>query len=201
MNDASLVATITAICWAMLLGGPIITFLAWHLLRHSLCLQHTILVTGSFILLMLVLTAASINTSSASLNQLLCYATYVTYSLLAACTFSIHRLWLRIPVALLLYLPVLAGYLLGTIGALGLCFIIEESFPQEIHPFRPGLVCEVTYWGWAGSDEGDDYVLYRYWPRFPWIRRAVGSLSVDFDSTDGPGGDCNSLFQDYEHRR
>jgi hypothetical protein len=81
------------------------------------------------------------------------------------------------------------GYLLGTVGCLGVAFIVGDiiAAPTNIQYFEtPELACVTTEWGGAGTHEGSTNVLYRRWTAVPWLRLRVAE-SVD-DWTGGEQG-------------
>ncbi len=92
------------------------------------------------------------------------------------------------------YVPILGGYVLGTIGALALPFLTADRFAAPIHAeqIRPGLLCEITEWG-AAFDGGYTVHLYRFWPIAPILRRQVASVSV---TETGENGVTNTICKD-----
>jgi hypothetical protein len=105
---------------------------------------------------------------------------YFTYCFLVAACVQIPYRIIRYPMMIVVALPICAGYLLATIGALGLMFILGDAFSQPTHVEKMGtnLVCEISMWGAAGSSSGYAVHLYELWPAFPFIEREVVALTV-----------------------
>ncbi|MGA3001328.1 MAG: hypothetical protein ABSE20_06365 [Acetobacteraceae bacterium] len=87
------------------------------------------------------------------------------------------------------------GYLVGTVGCLGVAFGVGDtvSTPTHIQYFEtPDLVCEITEWGGAGTHEGTSTVLYRRWAAVPWLRYRVAESTDDWTGGE-QGMSCADL--------
>ena len=99
-------------------------------------------------------------------------------------------------------IPIFAGYVLCTIGLLGLIFIVGDytRAPNQIEQIDTRLVCRVTLWGSAATDSGYTVHLYRSWAWLPLIERSVLSMSVNqTDQSKGPPMDvtCADALKKY----
>ena len=106
---------------------------------------------------------------------------YGAYCFLAASSWKIKQLPLRIVALLGAAIPICVGYLLSTIGLLGLMLVIGDyaRAPNKVEQMDSGLVCRVTRLGSAVTDSGYTVSLYRNWDWFPLIERSVISISVN----------------------
>jgi hypothetical protein len=87
------------------------------------------------------------------------------------------------------------GYLLGTVGYLGMLFIVGDivSPPIPTQSFEtPELACETTLWGGPGAGSGHSIVLYRKWTAVPWLRFRLTEATVD-DTAAVQGVSCADL--------
>ena len=79
------------------------------------------------------------------------------------------------------------GYFLGTVGMLGVFFIVGDITAPPFQSFEtPELACEATMWGGPGGDSGYIVVLYRRWTAVPWFRFRLTDTSVDETVSDPP---------------
>jgi hypothetical protein len=125
---------------------------------------------------------------------------YFLYCLLAASTLQIKFKPLRYLVLIVAALPICLGYILGTVGLLGLFFIVGDMVrpPDQTEEMETSLVCELTLTGFAGSS---DYSvdLYESWPRIPFIRRRLAHLSVDPGDVSSADETCADALKTFRH--
>jgi hypothetical protein len=129
-------------------------------------------------------------------NVLWLLACYLAYCLLVASCLQIQKRLLRWPVLLVSAVPIALGYVIATIGSLGLGFILSDALagPSYTQNEADGLTCSVTGWGFAGGDSGSNGSLFRSWFGVPFLQKEVAWISVDesngsvsrSDSTDLP---------------
>lgn len=97
----------------------------------------------------------------------------------------------------LLAVPVVGfGYLLGTVGALGVLFIVGDIAAEPVQDLSfetPELVCETTEWGGAGTHEGTSVVLYRRWAAVPWLRYRLAEGTDDWTGGTQEGISCKDV--------
>ena len=131
---------------------------------------------------------------------LLCYA---VYCFLAASCFRIRATGLRALVLLLAAVPICIGYVLATVGFLGLFAIVGEASrePSHVERMPGGLTCQVTLWGWgmAFSAGGYSVDLYRSWTWLPLVRRRVAGVRVNQFANDREAS-CSDVLASYHDR-
>jgi hypothetical protein len=123
---------------------------------------------------------------------------YFAYTFVAASSLRFKATAWRVLGTTLLALPVLAGYLIATVGVLGLMFILDDiARPPLARSTRPdGTQCEIRRWGNGLSDSG--YVVEEFQPWLPKgvVRRRIMTLTVDKthpERGDVPSADCSDL--------
>lgn len=123
----------------------------------------------------------AIETASSLVNFVVSVSVYAAYSLLVALCLTLRLRVTRLVFGVAGLVSLLPGYLLATVGLLGLFFIVgdEVRSPLQAVVLRPGLYCRITQWGFAASDEGYDVHLYRYWPALPLLQRQVARVTVN----------------------
>jgi hypothetical protein len=188
--------------WIAVLGVPPLALVIFVLTRKKWPGIQAILVRTA--IAWIVLTAAflflRIGFLSAFANVAAIMMAYLAYSFFVASCWAIREKILRFIVIAIGLVPIGFGYMLGTIGALGLGFIVGDltSKPIKTEQVEAGLVCEVKGWGSVATDSGYAVTLYKYWPGFPIVRRAVTSISVD--ETEGqPDANCADAIAKYKH--
>jgi hypothetical protein len=105
---------------------------------------------------------------------------FIAYYFLAASCLQIPFRVIRYLALTVAILPICFGYVLGTIGMLGLVWMVMDYTepPQHAEQVGPHLKCEITGWGAAGTASGYTVHLYKTWPEVPFIVREVVSLRV-----------------------
>lgn len=121
----------------------------------------------------------------------LCVA-YLGYCFLAFSCMRIKWKLVRYAVSLLAVVPIALGYVLGTIGMLGLGFIIGDLTqpPVGVEKIDGGLVCKMTRWGAAMTDSGYRVTAYRQLG--PFLEQRLAKISVN-ESTGQHGVDCSDV--------
>jgi hypothetical protein len=150
--------------------------------------------------------ALKLNFTSTLANIVLLAVGYCAYYVLAASSLQIKTRLVRYLVLFVAALPIAAGYVLATIGGLGLAFIIGDytAAPNHVEEMRPHLTCEITRWGSAVSASGYTVKLYQSWPSLSFIRREVAALPVTESGTIGGEPDqdktCTDALNTYEQK-
>jgi len=122
-------------------------------------------------------------------------AAYLAYCFLAACCLRIPLKALRIVGLFVTAMPILTGYILGTVGRLALGWtVLGASDPPK--PMSTGVVCSITYWGSVASDSGYNVHLYKIWSWAPFLQREVFFASVD-QTVDQPEMSCTDAMNAY----
>jgi hypothetical protein len=106
---------------------------------------------------------------------------YAAYCLLAVLCWRIPSLFIRIPALLLAAIPICFGYVLCSIGALGLMFIVGDytSPPKHTEQMNRNLTCRVTLWGASFTASGYTVHLYKSWAWLPFVEKSVVTMSVN----------------------
>jgi hypothetical protein len=97
---------------------------------------------------------------------------------------------LKIAVTIVAALPVFSGYVLATVGMLGLASMLNDASraPVAATFIKPGYGCQIKPWGDGPGDEGYTVRLYAYWGSF--AKREIDHLIVD--ETHPERGDASS---------
>jgi hypothetical protein len=185
-----------ALTMAGLLAGPPIAIAAFVLTRWRRPAWLRRLIIGAASLLLIIIAASALGFSfEKTLANFVSFAVgCLAYSFLAVSCWQIRFLPLRIVALLGAAIPIGVGYLLSTIGMLGLMLVVGDYSvaPYKIEQMESGLVCRVTGWGSAITDSGYTVHLYRTWGWLPLIERSVVSISINESasarSIDAPAG-------------
>jgi hypothetical protein len=118
-------------------------------------------------------------------NVLWLLGCYLAYCLIVASCLQIRKRRLRWFALLFSAVPIALGYVLATIGRLGVLFLLADTLaePSYSQIGTDGLTCSVTGWGGAWGDSGYRGSLYQSWIVVPFLQREVAWISVD-QSTD-----------------
>lgn len=178
------------IVWVWVLAAPVITVLA-HRRRPTAWKP---LSFGSLGLISVVALAVVLDASFVwpEANILVLCVAYSAYCFLAFSSLRIKRKLVRYSVLLIAASPIALGYLLGTVGALGLGFIVADVTQPaiRIETIEDRLVCRVTGWGAAMTDSGYNVSAYRQYG--PFLERRVAKLTVN-ESADGSPANCSDV--------
>jgi hypothetical protein len=164
------------------LGAPPIAFLAVPGIRRTWPYAYRPIIIAAIAILCsaIGLSVSRLSFPSFLVNVVLAAICYFAYCFLAASCWQISRNAVRYIVGIVTALPIGAGYLVGTIGAIPLGWIVSNyaSPPYHVEQMAPGLTCEITRWA-AILHGGDKVHLYRRWFAFPFLEREVVILIVD----------------------
>jgi len=106
---------------------------------------------------------------------------YFAYCGLVAVSLNIHNLKLRLPVFLIGLIPVLLGYILATVGALGLAFVVGDCVPEQEGRLESRLTYRITTFGNATTAEGGNRIaLLRSYHLLPGLEREVFTKELDY---------------------
>lgn len=182
--------TSLAIAWFTLLAVPptaVIAFLVANKSRPALIKR---LAIGCAVLIVGVVGSARLDISlmSNAANLVCLSAAYLAYAFLATCLWRVRSLFLRVPALLIAAAPIAGGYVMGTMGFLGLAFILADFANPPLQTVRmaAGLECRIQAWGNAISDTGYTVYLYRQWPLVPFVEREVSKVRVN-ETNPGTG--------------
>lgn len=141
--------------------------------------------------------ATGLQWSSSIINFAFCLGCLYAYWIVAAAAWAIPSAWLRIPLGVLAFAPLGPSLLLGTVGVLGLGFVLGDEVdpPVEIRRLSPMLTCEVSTWGYAFSDDGYDVRIYQSPIWLPIVRRLSRTVRIN-ETNPAPGHEsatCESV--------
>lgn len=196
-----------AAAWIGLLAAPLVALAAFTSTRGYWRFMLRWLVSASALTLAIVVTSNALGFSfrGATPNVAAFIIAYGAYCFLAFACWQIRFLPLRLLALAVGVLPIIAGYALGTVGMLGLLFIIGDYArpPVRTEQLEGDLQCEVRLWGMAASDSGYTVRLYRVWTKLPFIEQSLARASVNqTDTSKGPPQDvtCADLVTRYEKK-
>jgi hypothetical protein len=123
---------------------------------------------------------------------------YWSYCFLAASCLLIPSKVARIAALVIAAIPMLMGYVLGTVGVLGLAFILGDYTrePDHTEQIGPGLTCRITEWGMAVGPSGYIVDLYRVLP-VPFLKRNVASIRVTDTDPSSRAANCSDVLAVY----
>lgn len=156
--------------------------------RRPNALSNAVIGSATAIVVVAGFTLLSTSFTSTLANVACISFAYLAYCFLAASCWKIRLLALRIPALIVAAVPIGVGYVLGTVGVLGLAFVVGDYS----RPSKPAtqmtnvLMCRVTVWGMAASDSGYTVHLYKHWLGLPFVEREVFSIVVNETSALGP---------------
>jgi hypothetical protein len=190
--------------WIGLLGAPVLAVVIFILLRQRPFQARSVIVAGSVLLLYLAVACSGLSFVAVPVNFASFVIAYFAYSFLAVMCLRIPAKAVRILTFVIAIIPIGFGYILSTIGILGLMFIVGDyaSPPNRVEQMAAGLTCRVTGWGSAGSSSGYAVGLYQSWNRIPFLERKILGVSVVQAGYSGPPQDdvsCADLFARYQN--
>jgi hypothetical protein len=112
---------------------------------------------------------------------------YMAYCHIVFSLFYIKNLLIRYFLLISGLIPIVAMYIMATVGFLGLLLIINDyaAPPKNVEFLEDGLICQKTDWGAAMTDEGYTVHLYRRWKVLPFLQLEVFTNIID-ETTDDP---------------
>jgi hypothetical protein len=187
--------------WATVLGAPPIAFLAVPAIHRAWPYAHRAIIIAAIAFLCFAIgsSVSRLSFTNVWVNVVLAAVCYLAYCFLAASCWQISRNAVRYIVGIVTTLPIGVGYLLGTIGAPALVWIVSDyvSPPHHVEQMAPGLMCEITDWGMVLSG-GYKVHLYQRWSAFPFLEREVVVLTVDQNANDADKT-CSDALNIYAH--
>ncbi len=182
-------------------GAPPIAFVAVPRICRAWPNAHRPIIIAAIAVLCFTIGSIALRLSFTNvwLNVALAAICYVAYCVLAASCWQISRNLVGYIAGIVTVLPIGVGYLLCTVGSLGLMWILSDytSPPYHAEQMASGLICETTGWGTAFSG-GYKVHLYRRWPAFPFLEREVVVLTVDQNASDADKT-CSDALNQYTH--
>jgi hypothetical protein len=190
------------IVWAALLAGPALgIILALRMASQRSGIRPVFLSGFGCIIFVVALDYLGVRTSSALINMIFWVLVFLSLCLLLGLIWTIEYKPIRVTLGILTHLIFVPGYVLGTIGILGLFFILGDylTLPGEKVALKPGLTCEVMSWGNSMSQSGYDVSLYRHVPWASFIRLKVGEVTVNQSSPQSgrKSADCKSAAKEF----
>ncbi|ATC32371.1 hypothetical protein CA606_08405 [Caulobacter vibrioides] len=182
------------LAWMLLLGAPVVGACLHLAIKDRLSTRSRLAFMGllaAVVGLAILAVAFGVRFVSLTANIATLAAVYAAYVALALSLSS----RIRSPIAGRLILavtliPVVFGYFLGTVGALGLLFTVGEFENQtSITRLAPGVLCTRTDGG--GPSGGYTLRVHREWPLAPFLHREVKTLGFRREG-EGPAS-CDAL--------
>lgn len=189
------------IVWASLMLSTPLGILAVR--SDALSSWRNRMVFGCLTLLAFVIWSAfaQISFMSTHANLVAWVGAYMAHGYLAASAWRISHRWVRVAALVTMHIPIAIGYLVGTIGLLGLAFIVADETAPALTTMQltPNIRCDVRGWGMAATDSGYTIRLRKRLRLFPAAQRTVYSTIVNETQsyTSGEGNDCHSAFAAY----
>lgn len=124
---------------------------------------------------------------------------YLAFCYVVASCLRLRLKYIRISALALLSTPIFFGYVLATIGFLGLGWIVGDvvAAPYRMETIAPNLTCEMKMWGAAAGNSGYNVTIYRVWSFAPFLRRQVVNISVNQNASD-KNASCADALAAYE---
>jgi hypothetical protein len=195
------------LAWVTVLGAPPVILGAFAAIRQLWPHALSPMAVGSLATLCSFFGFAALRVSfTMAMANIVCAAVaYLAYCFLAASCWRITSRAVRILVLIVTAVPIAVGYLLGTIGVLGLAWTVEDysRAPDHTEQMGPELICRVTSWGSAASDSGFTVHLYKHWAGVPFIEREVASTAVVQTNPQAQPKDasCSDVLAAYGQRQ
>jgi len=168
--------------WATVLCAPLCAFaiflsIGWWSPRAKL---PTIVAALSILVFGLGAAILRLSFTDVLANFICVAVVYFSYCFLVASCLLIPIRAVRYLAFVATPLPICVGYVLGTVGVLGLGWIVMDyaRAPDHTEPMGPQLICRITEWGSVASASGYTVHLYKFWPAVPFIEREVVALPV-----------------------
>jgi hypothetical protein len=190
------------ITWLSLLGTPILAIAIFFIIRQRFPTIQRAIAIGclSYLALIVVVATTGINFTIQAIN-FSCFAlAYFAFCYLAISCWNMKVKAVRIIALALLAIPVFFGYVLGTIGILGLMFIVGDytNSPLENNKVEAGIICRTTPWGFAGGNSGYTVRLFQRWSALPFLERELRKTVVDQTESDRDSS-CSDVLATYKN--
>lgn len=191
------------VIWVSILIAPVFSFVAFFIIQRRVPVAHLkiVFISAFCLLVFLGCTVLSVSFTNVLANLLCFVIAYLMFCYLVASCWNISIMLLRVLTMLILAVPIGIAYMLGTVGVLGLMFIVGDYTVSPIHTEKQGqnLICTITAWGMAASDSGYTVRLYQNWNVIPFLQRELIAIVVN-ESAPGTmpsGASCRDVFVAY----
>jgi hypothetical protein len=189
--------------WTGLLVAPVLAVVTFILLRQRPFQARWVVVAASVLLLYFAVACSGLSFVAVQANFACFVIAYFSYNFLAVMCLRIPAKAIRVLIFIIAIIPIGFGYILSTIGVLGLGFIVGDYTrpPDHLEQIATGLTCRATGWGSAVSASGYAVDLYQSWNRIPFLeRKLLGASVVQAGYSGLPPKDvsCADLFARYE---
>lgn len=179
-----------------LLGTPILApALSWEISKKSKHAQRRVFVAlTTFMAVVIFAKVLGVSFHSYEANVAAVSLAFIFYGAIAFSFFRLRPRALGIPLGCIASLPVVGGLLSGTVGALGVLFIVGDSVPIHTGPVKGGeLSCYVTSFGNATTAYGGyEVVLAKPLPALSFIEYKVKKQTFN-DPSFPPADACGKV--------
>lgn len=170
------------VIWLTLLTAPPIAVGAFAVIRRRPARLQAVVAGCTLVIAATIGLAFGQVSFTLPMANTICMAlSYLGYCFVAAACLAIRRPLARYSALIVALLPIVIGYLLGSIGLLALLFVVGDYSdpPLRVEHPQQNLTCRVTAWGMAASDSGHTVHLYRRWPLLPGLEKEVVRIVVN----------------------
>lgn len=183
------------LAWMLIVATPLVAFAAFRLMHRFLprSVAPAAWIAMGALAVVIVAGKAGVRFVEPVGNIWTLATAYAAYCFLTATTTLLPwPKWARITATALAALPIMYGYVLGTVGVLALFFITYDytDAPLEQLSLAPGVVCTKTSWG-ALDEGGYNLRIYRQWSPYLW--REIKVISVNLEHPEGWPQHCAAL--------
>jgi len=124
--------------------------------------------------------ATHISTTLYAIDWFLISLIYLTMMILLSLFIFMKRIWVKITGILLMIIISTTGYIMGSIGIIGIGFIVGEFVPDKEIMFENGIIYKESMLGNAVSDKKGRLVeVYKTIAWFPFIEWRISSKKYD----------------------
>ena len=164
--------------------------------RSALCIKWLTALCLTYLSLLTFASIGRVKTISTDVNFALCIASYFAYCFLASATWTFKPTRPFRVVGIAMYVSLLPGYLLATVGILGLGFVLGDQFSSQLQVklIAPEISCMVKGWGGAWGPSGYDVILYKTPAWLPVIEYQFAGAHVVQTEPHSPDVTCFSLY-------
>jgi hypothetical protein len=194
------------LAWFIVLAGPPAAYFVFAILlkRWPGAIAATMVASAVLIAIVVGFSTYGIALISAPANVVCISIAYMAYCFLIAAFWKFRSSVVHTVLLLIAAIPIGIGYLMGTVGFLGLLWIVSQyaDTPKQTVQMTDTLWCRVKTWGSAASDSGYAVHLYERWPGVPFVEREVVTISIVETIPDAlpAGADCSDALEAYETR-